>query len=577
EEALSLNKNDPRLKLIIARSQFASGNRKGAQKSFREYLHLSEQHSDRLYFIAYVTAMAYPIPVLIALLLFTWSFGFLLRDQFRTTLEKTQIVLNKVSKSLIILACGFLPGLLAYEFYSTGSVIPLGLLFVLATGSCFLWMAIPLWKRWLSHGVGQGFRILSSILSGVKFVRLIGSVSTGTKVLISLSTLFVLGTVVPLIPNADLRYAVSAISLFLFYGTVGSLIIVFIRSSKSLKNSMRWIGIAATLPFVFSYILSHWNDLGQPFMHTRLPSGHAVQALANYLIFWSFSVVLALHLSKILADAIVQPMNEILSKVQAIESGNFSVRTTPSSRDELGTLAIAVNHMAEGLQRREYIEKTFSRYIDSKVARRILSGNEDEVNIAGQRMTATVLFSDIRGFTTFSEQIPPEEVIKILNTYFSKMVAIVKNHGGVIDKFIGDAMLCVWGVPQSIPNGPELAVRCAWKMQQELHLLNQEFQQTGLAPLAMGVGINFGSVVAGSLGSNDRMEYTVIGDVVNTAQRVEGKASANTILITEETYELVKRLVKARSMGNFLLKGKSTPVPLWRVEDLPNISEQKAA
>lgn len=561
EKALNTNKNDPRIKLILARSQFESGHRTAARESYRDYLKASSQHSDRFYFVVYVAAMAYPLPVLAFLASLILGFVSVLTNRSRVTLFGATLCL----------------GILILEFYSTGSVIPLGILMLSAALGGFLCVWIPLWRNWISKVVASAMDVVFSIFNGVKLAKYMVSIPTGWRVLICLGTLFVLGTVVPVINKGDVRYAVSGICLFFFYGTVGSLIVSVLRASKSLQYSMRWIGIAATLPFVISYVMSHWAELGEPFLYARIPSPSAIQGFVNYLIFWFFSVGLALHLSKILADALIQPLKDILSKIQLIESGNFTARATSTSRDELGALALAVNHMAEGLQRREYVEKTFSRYIDPQVAARILSGNQDEINIAGQRLSATILFADIRGFTKLSEQMPPEEVVKILNTYFGKMVGTVKAHGGVIDKFIGDAMLCVWGVPHATPNGPELAVQCAWQMQLEMQLLNAEFQKTNIPQIGVGIGIHHGIVVAGTLGSSDRMEYTVIGDVVNTAQRVESKAGAQTILITEETFEAVSSMVSVESIGSFSLKGKSQPVPLLRVLEIKQSNNKVAA
>lgn len=566
EEALNVNKDDPRIKLIVARSQFEAGNQKSARRSYQEYLRSSDQHSERLYFVLYVAAMAYPLPVLSLMVLFLWGLGGVLIYQL------------KLKMSPWIGGVGFLvTGFLVVEVVTTGSVIPLGILLATLLLEGFLCAWLPLWKHFLSKVFHLAMKWVSNVLNGVKFAQKIASIPTGWRVLIALGTLFVLGTVVPLIEKGDVRYAVSGICLFFFYGNVGSLIVTVVRASKSLQSSMRWIGIAATLPFVVSYVLSHWSELGQPFLYARVPSGHAIQGFLNYLIFWSFSLVLALHLSKILADALIQPLKEILSKVQLIESGNFTARAQAISRDELGALATAVNHMAEGLQRREYVEKTFSRYIDPKVAERILSGNQDEVNIAGQRLTATILFADIRGFTRLSEQMPPEEVIQVLNTYFGKMVATVRAHGGVIDKFIGDAMLCVWGVPRAVAHGTELAVQCAWQMQKEMELLNREFLKRGIPQIGVGIGVHHGVVVAGTLGSNDRMEYTVIGDVVNTAQRVESKAAAGSVLLTQAAYEAVQTRIEAVCIGEFSLKGKAHPVPLWQVSSMKQGIPQVAA
>lgn len=577
EEAFSAAPDDPRIKLILARSQFASGNKKAARASFREYLKKSNEHSDRFYFGIYVAAMAYPFYILPALLLLTWGLGWALKKYFETGWVKTEETVNGPARKLILF-CGVLfPVFLALEFNSTGSALPFGILISILFAESALLVGVPLWRKWISKLWNRALRFVSTVFNGVRFARRIASLSTGWRVVLSLGSLIVLGTIAPVIQMPDLRYAVSAMALLVFYGTVGSLIVTVLRSSPSLKNSMRWIAISATLPFILSYVISHWEDIGQPFVFARLPTAHAVQGLVNYSLFWGVSVFLALHLNKILADALIEPMREIMSKVKMIETGDFAARTVASSNDELGTLARAVNHMAEGLQRREFIEKTFSRYVDEKIAKRILGGSEDEINIAGQKMNATVLFSDIRGFTTLSEQLPPEEVVQVLNTYFSKMVATVKSHGGVIDKFIGDAMLCVWGVPHPVENGTLQAVRCALEMQKEMKVLNEEFSARGLPSLGVGIGINVGSVVAGSLGSSDRMEYTVIGDVVNTAQRVESKAPAGSVLLTDPTYQTFREAIEAESMGEFSLKGKAVPMTLWSVKRVKEKTEPLAA
>lgn len=577
EEAFSAAPDDPRIKLILARSQFASGNKKAARAYFREYLQKSDSHSERFYFVIYVFAMAYPHTILACLLMMAWSLGFALKKYFESGLERTADTVNGPARK-IIFSCGILfPLFLALEFNSTGSALPFGILVSLVVLEGALLVGIPVWKKWISNSWNATMNFVSNVFHGVRFAKLIAALPTGWRVAISLCSLIVLGTIAPVIQMPDLRYAVSAIALLVFYGTVGSLIVTVLRSSQSLKNSMRWIAVSATLPFILSYIISHWEDIGQPFVFARLPSAHAIQGLINYSLFWGVSVFLALHLNKILADALIEPMREIMSKVKMIETGNFTVRTVASSNDELGTLARAVNHMAEGLQRREFIEKTFSRYVDEKVAKRILGGNQDEINIAGQKMNATILFSDIRGFTTMSEQLPPEEVIQVLNTYFTKMVSIVKAHGGVIDKFIGDAMLCVWGVPNPVENGTLKAIRCALEMQNEMELLNVDFFKRGLPSLGVGIGINVGSVVAGSLGSSDRMEYTVIGDVVNTAQRVESKAPAGAVLLTDPTFQVMRDVIVGESMGEFTLKGKSEPLTLWRVKSVKENADSLAA
>jgi adenylate cyclase len=184
-----------------------------------------------------------------------------------------------------------------------------------------------------------------------------------------------------------------------------------------------------------------------------------------------------------------------------------------------------------------------------------------------------VLFSDIRGFTTISESLPPETVVRILNEFFSDMTPIVFGHRGLLDKYIGDAVMAIFGAPYATDDSAISAVAAAVAMQRKMLLLNEELKEDGLPQLGMGIGINTGTVTVGYIGSEQRTDYTVIGDTVNAASRLEGEAKAWQILISGPTLEAIGDAFRVNAVGEMPLKGKTLSVQvyevLWRPEDQP--------
>jgi adenylate cyclase len=192
---------------------------------------------------------------------------------------------------------------------------------------------------------------------------------------------------------------------------------------------------------------------------------------------------------------------------------------------------------------------------------------EGKVSLGGQSLPVTVLFSDIRGFTSISEQMDPQRVVALLNEYFTEMVDIVMNEGGVVDKYIGDAIMAIFGAPVPKPDDAVNAVRAAVKMRRALADLNERLVARGQPALRTGIGIHTGEVVAGNIGSERRMEYTVIGDAVNLASRLESstKELGTDVLISEDTYELTKHMIEARSVREITVKGRAKPVMTYEV------------
>ena len=226
--------------------------------------------------------------------------------------------------------------------------------------------------------------------------------------------------------------------------------------------------------------------------------------------------------------------------------------------------------MGKGLSEREKLMVSFSKFTNKTIAQKAASG---ELSLGGENRTATIFFSDIRSFTAMSEKMQPHEVVEFLNAYMTRMVDCVNKTGGVVDKYIGDAIMAVWGAPESSgsPAADALhAVTAALMMRDSLARFNSERAAKGLAPVRIGCGINSGPVVAGQIGSEERMEYTVIGDAVNLASRTEAlnKPFATDILITENTYSLIKEKIIAAEMPGVHVKGKTEAIKMFAVINL---------
>ncbi len=220
----------------------------------------------------------------------------------------------------------------------------------------------------------------------------------------------------------------------------------------------------------------------------------------------------------------------------------------------------------EDITSEKRMKSTLTQYVSKEVAEQILN---DEVSLQGKRQKATVLFSDIRNFTTLSEQSQPEEVVELLNEYFDIMIDVIFKYEGTLDKFIGDAIMAIFGAPIIHEDDPRRALQTAIEMIQNLKLFNDRRKNRGLSTIDIGIGINSGDVLAGNIGSEKRMEYTVIGDTVNLASRLEGltKQFPHKILISESVYDEVKDQFDLEYLDVVNVKGKSIPVKIYGVKD----------
>lgn len=230
----------------------------------------------------------------------------------------------------------------------------------------------------------------------------------------------------------------------------------------------------------------------------------------------------------------------------------------------LSYTSITIYRFTSEEQEKKAIRGMFQRYVSSSVVDALLD-DPAKIKLGGERKRLSVFFSDIRGFTAMSEKIPPEEVVNILNEYLTEMIEIIFEYNGTLDKFIGDAVMAVWGAPVEQENHAELAVRAAWAMREKVFELREKWAKEGKRQIGVGMGINTGDVVAGNMGSDQFADYTVIGDNVNLAARLEENARAGQLIISESTYEIVKDIVEVKTLDPLKVKGKEKPIPVYEI------------
>ncbi|MGD8561776.1 MAG: adenylate/guanylate cyclase domain-containing protein [Desulfarculaceae bacterium] len=291
-------------------------------------------------------------------------------------------------------------------------------------------------------------------------------------------------------------------------------------------------------------------------------SASPVQEIVFLLAFFlATGLTLALVLSRLVSASIADPLKQMQRAMSRVEQGDLALSLPVTANDELGDLAESFNQMIEGLRERDRVKETFGRFVSPQIAKAILN---KPAKLGGESTEVSVLFSDIRNYTEICEQLPPRQVIELLNGYFAYMVAAIEKHKGLVYQFVGDAIMAVFNAPVQTPDHATYAVTAALEMNQALQKFNQK-KRPGRPPLQMGIGINSGPVVAGIIGSEDRMEYRVVGDTVNLAARVESlnKDLGTEILITRGTRDQLKGAFNLQAFPPISVKGKRTPVEVF--------------
>lgn len=278
------------------------------------------------------------------------------------------------------------------------------------------------------------------------------------------------------------------------------------------------------------------------------------------------AISMAIFFIFLFSMTLTSPIEKLAEMINLVSKGNFNVkaRTHVKSHDEVGDLAEAFDQMTEGLKERDKVKSLFSKFHGSSVAEDLI--NKD-IGVGGQTKEVVVFFSDIRGFTAFSEKRSPEEVVEMLNEYFGVMVQIINSHGGVVDKFIGDAIMAVWGAPKSSDRDAHQAVRACLEMRRALEGLNERRIAREQPPINIGMGLHAGNAISGTIGSDERMEYTVIGNTVNTASRIEAstKAFGADLLISDTVIEKIGEDFKIELAGAAEVKGRSEALKMFKV------------
>jgi adenylate cyclase len=316
-----------------------------------------------------------------------------------------------------------------------------------------------------------------------------------------------------------------------------------------------------------SFDARHGADLAV--FSVAVPGHQREQVLTQVLmaIVFCLAVVAVVLVGLLISAQIVRPVLGLVRAASSVEQGNLSHKVLVSTEDEIGLLAHAFNRMIQGLRTKEYIRDAFGRFVSREVSESLLRG---EIRLHGEKRVVSMLFADIRDFTRLSEQYDPDVMVRILNDYFSAMVEVAQDYGGTVNKFGGDSTLVIFGAPIHHADHASRAVESALGMRRRLAQLNTERLTRGEVPIRMGIGINTGEAVAGTVGSADRMEYTVIGDAVNLSARVQGlnkEYPEYDILISEYTLQALhdQERYAIRSLGSMTLKGKTEAVRIYAV------------
>ncbi|MDX1960410.1 MAG: adenylate/guanylate cyclase domain-containing protein [Leptospiraceae bacterium] len=274
----------------------------------------------------------------------------------------------------------------------------------------------------------------------------------------------------------------------------------------------------------------------------------------------SFAILIVFIYSRSLTIPILQ----LVDSSNEISKGNYQIYNEPKSKDEVGVLTTSFNSMAKGLDEREKMKTAFRKFVNEEIAELSMKG---EIKLGGERKFCAIFFSDIRSFTSISEKLEPEEVVEFLNQYMTEMVRCVRETGGIVDKFIGDAIMATWGALKPLKNETEAAINASLLMREALLKFNIGRGSTKKPIIQIGCGINSGYVISGQIGSDERLEYTVIGDAVNLASRVESlnKPFGTDLLITQDSYDKVSKIFRVEKMPSIKVKGKEEPQTIYAV------------
>ena len=278
------------------------------------------------------------------------------------------------------------------------------------------------------------------------------------------------------------------------------------------------------------------------------------------------SLALAVLVGLVLSRGFARPVRALVAATERVAAGDYEVRVQASTRDELGALAEAFNEMTHGLQLKEQYRGVLDKVVSRDIADELLKG---EITLGGETRRVTSLFADVRGFTAMTEGMEPQRVVALLNEIMEVASDAVEAEEGVVDKYVGDEIMAVFGAPVSRGGDADRAVRAALAILAAVEALNRTRAARGEPPLGVGVGINAGPAVAGNMGSTGRLNYTVLGESVNVASRLCDAAAGGEILVVEPFLRELTIAVDAVSLGPRAFKGLSAPLEVYAIRGIP--------
>ncbi len=281
-------------------------------------------------------------------------------------------------------------------------------------------------------------------------------------------------------------------------------------------------------------------------------------AIAVAAVSISFGLLSAVLIGRL----VTEPVNCLRDAAHRVGEGDLAARVEISRADDFGPLIDEFNRMVSGLNEKEVIQATFGRHVGAQAAREILA---QESQLGGTQKVITVMFVDLRNYTARSSDLPPAEVVKMLNLFLSDMVEIVESHQGMVNKFLGDGFMALFGAGQFPRGHADAAVRTGVLMLEQMDEINRKLGSAPGTELAIGIGIHSGPAIVGSIGSIQRLEYTAIGDTVNVASRIESatKAVGEPLLFTEATRASLEEELDYRELPPQIVKGKPMPIEIF--------------
>ncbi len=291
-----------------------------------------------------------------------------------------------------------------------------------------------------------------------------------------------------------------------------------------------------------------------------------LDGLLPLVVVFGLSLLFVIGIGRVLATRIDRPLAELVNAADQVAQGDLSIQVPVTREDELGLLAARFNEMVVGLRQLLFVKDLFGRFVSPEVSAQLMSG---AIQLGGEQRRVTILFSDLREFTQLTEEHPPAAIVDLLNEYFRAVVDAAAQYGGIVNKFGGDSTLIVFGAPVAVPDHAERALATALAMRAALTTINAHRVPEGWTPLHQGIGISTGLVVAGQIGAESRMEYTVIGDTVNLASRLQelSKTFNGDIFVSGFTWSALRCPDDWiwKDQGRIGVRGKQEQVQIYRL------------